>query len=715
MVERDGILWHPVGEGRVVCDACNRRCSIPEGSHGFCYVRKNVGGTLRLSVYGKLAAMQVDPIEKKPFNHFHPGTHVFTVGTISCNWHCHPAGTQVVLADGSTRGVESLRKGDSLWSYDVVGSDMRSAKPKPNVVTEIRTRTAELYAVWWGGTKATQKNSKRKTLITGDHPVLTSAGWRQVADIRAGDFILRVYPQDAAKRTEALKHATFVCKRCGVTASGIQDWAAHRNECYSDQIERGPQRASAQMRMRDRNPMWSPASVMKMKATTRERLRSDPNHGLHRNIERFRKSLHKHPSVGQLILYEILDQLGLHYEPEFKVNPARLLPESQTTYILDAALPDFKLDVEVDGWWHFHDDRNKKRDLVRDATLELNGWRILRIPGSTIYNRADSIRTLIQSTVATPSMKNDKHWVRVNDVRRTGQTTTVYGLECIPNHTYVADGILVHNCTFCQNHAISKETGVYGEDVPPDRVPQLAAENDCEGVGFSYNEPTIFIEYVVDAAREAHRMGKYTVFVTNGYGTVESVRAIRGYVDAVVVDYKGSGEEAFQRRSTMTVSSEPIKETLLELKAQKIHTELTDLIIPQVGEDLDEAKRLCGWLYDNLGPDVPIQFTRFHPDYKMLDIPPTSYELLLKHYQTARRSGLNYAYIGNVPGCAQEHTYCPGCGRVAIERNGFMITGWNLDENYRCRDCGQAIPIEGKRARSFRYRGIEAFYIPDPK
>ena len=124
-----------------MCDACNRRCSIPEGSHGFCYVRKNVGGKLHLSVYGKLAAMQIDPIEKKPFNHFHPGTHVFTVGTISCNWHCHPAGTQITLADGSTKSVESLAKGDALWSYDVTSDDMSKSKPRPNVVTEIRDTT----------------------------------------------------------------------------------------------------------------------------------------------------------------------------------------------------------------------------------------------------------------------------------------------------------------------------------------------------------------------------------------------------------------------------------------------------------------------------------------------------------------------------------------------------------------------------------------------
>jgi len=716
MVDKEAILWHPAEDGRIVCYACNRRCSIPEGSHGFCYVRKNVGGKLYLASYGKLAAMQIDPIEKKPFNHFHPGTHVFTVGTVSCNWHCHPAGTQITLADGSKKNVESLAKGDALWSYDVAGEDMSKATPRPNVVTEIRTRQAELWALWWGGKKATEKKKKRKTLITGDHPVLTRDGWKQVAQLRPGDCILRVWPQATTKRLAAQKTSDFRCKKCGAAVGGVKAWATHRNSCYAEQqVMPESQRAIVRAMMKTRNPMKESAAVEKMKATVAMRLRTDPNYGLHKNIERFRASLHKHPSKAQLILYEVLDDLGIDYEPEFILKPTNLLPDSQTRYILDAALPDLKLDFEVDGWWHYNDERIKKRDAIRDATLKLNGWRVVRISGSSIYNHADDIRQLVTAHLKNLEMVNDKQWVRVLDVKKTGKSTTVYGFECIPSHTYVADGILVHNCLFCQNHAISKETDVYGEDVPPEQIPILAAENDCEGVGFSYNEPTIFVEYVIDAAREAHRKGKYAVFVTNGYGTPESVRAIKGYVDAVVVDYKGSGEELFQRRQTMTVSAEPIKETLLELKAQKIHTELTDLIIPQVGEDLGEAKRLCDWLYDNLGPDVPIQFTRFHPDYKMLEIPSTPYELLLKHHEIAVKAGLNYAYIGNVPGSPQEHTYCPGCHEVVIERHGFMITGWNLDANYRCRGCGHKIPIEGKRASRFRYRGIESFYIPNPQ
>ncbi|HUK75878.1 MAG TPA: hypothetical protein VLU99_08810, partial [Nitrososphaerales archaeon] len=267
MVEKEGILWHPAGGGRIVCDACNRRCSIPEGSHGFCYVRKNVGGKLHLSVYGKLAAMQIDPIEKKPFNHFYPGTHVFTVGTISCNWHCHPAGTRITLADGSTKNVESLVKGDALWSYDVTGEDMSKAKPRPNVVTEIRGRQAELWAVLWGGEKWTEGKKGSKTLITVDHPVLTKSGWKQVASLKPDDYVLRVWAQASKKRIAAQKMSEFECKKCGTKVAGVKDWASHRNSCYSDQQTMPEsQRAIVREMMRTRNPMRDPVAIEKMKA-----------------------------------------------------------------------------------------------------------------------------------------------------------------------------------------------------------------------------------------------------------------------------------------------------------------------------------------------------------------------------------------------------------------------------------------------------------------
>jgi pyruvate formate lyase activating enzyme len=123
-------------------------------------------------------------------------------------------------------------------------------------------------------------------------------------------------------------------------------------------------------------------------------------------------------------------------------------------------------------------------------------------------------------------------------------------------------------------------------------------------------------------------------------------------------------------------------------------------VIPQVGDHIGEARKLSRWLYDNLGPDFPIHFLRFHPDYKMMNLPSTPVKTLEEHCRIAREEGLRYVYVGNVPGHPWEHTYCPECKSIAIKRYGFDITGWNLDDNNRCASCGHQLPIVGKLSSS---------------
>ncbi len=265
-------------------------------------------------------------------------------------------------------------------------------------------------------------------------------------------------------------------------------------------------------------------------------------------------------------------------------------------------------------------------------------------------------------------------------------------------------------CQFCQNHNISKEREIDGKDLMPEQVVQMALDNDTKGIAYTYNEPAIFIEYALDTAKLAHKKGLFNVFVTNGYLTKEAVQAMKGHIDAAVVNYKGNGEQKFANKYEMVVSNEPIKAALLELKKAGIHVELTDLIIPRAGESLDACNELTKWIANNLGSDTPIQFTRFHPDYKMLDYPETSYETLKKHYDMAKRNGLNYVYIGNVPGNPYEDTYCPGCGSVAVDRYAHYIMKWNLTKDNRCKSCGYKIFMDGARPEKFEYREINAIY-----
>lgn len=265
-------------------------------------------------------------------------------------------------------------------------------------------------------------------------------------------------------------------------------------------------------------------------------------------------------------------------------------------------------------------------------------------------------------------------------------------------------------CQFCQNHNISKDKEIEGVEMTPERVVELAIENDTQSIAFTYNEPAIFIEYALDVAKIAHKKGLKNLFVTNGYMTGEAVEQMKGIIDAAVVDFKGSGDQKFANKYEMVQSNEPIKEAILAMKSAGIHVELTDLIIPKVGESLEACDSLTKWLSKEAGKETPIQFTRFHPDYNMLDFPYTPYETLRKHYEMARKNGLEYVYIGNVPGNPHESTYCPKCGSLAIERYGFEIRRWMLDKDNICRNCGKRIFLKGKEPERLAYRGITSLY-----
>lgn len=257
-------------------------------------------------------------------------------------------------------------------------------------------------------------------------------------------------------------------------------------------------------------------------------------------------------------------------------------------------------------------------------------------------------------------------------------------------------------CRYCQNADISQRRKVEGVDLTPQEVARQAASYGCEGIAYTYNQPTIFIEYARDVGKMAHKLGMFNAFVSNGFDTPETVGLMNEFLDCITVDFKGSGETGFVRRYIGVPDAGPIFQTLLELKRKtKIHIEITDLIVPGLGDSLEAAEKLCRFVYDNLGPDTPVHFLRFHPDYKMMDVPSTPLETLEKHYGVGRKAGLRYVYIGNVPGHPAESTYCPGCSRVLIKRLGYEITEYNLDGNNRCRFCGYATPIVGPLSKSF--------------
>jgi pyruvate formate lyase activating enzyme len=257
-------------------------------------------------------------------------------------------------------------------------------------------------------------------------------------------------------------------------------------------------------------------------------------------------------------------------------------------------------------------------------------------------------------------------------------------------------------CHYCQNFDISQRRKIEGQTVTPESIVEITKRYDCQGLAYTYNEPTIFIEFAHDIGVQARKEGLVNIFVSNGYGTPETVRMMKDFLDCITVDIKGSGETNFVRKYIGIANADPVFQTLLEIHNKTdIHVEITDLIVPEVGDNLDAARRLSKWVYDNLGPDTPIHFLRFHPDYKMTQFPPTPVKTLEKCHAAAKSIGLNYAYIGNVPGHPLEHTYCPECGKIVVERYGFDIIGWHLSDKNQCDYCGNRIPIKGQLSKSF--------------
>jgi pyruvate formate lyase activating enzyme len=251
-------------------------------------------------------------------------------------------------------------------------------------------------------------------------------------------------------------------------------------------------------------------------------------------------------------------------------------------------------------------------------------------------------------------------------------------------------------CLYCQNAEISQEHEIQGRWFPPEEAVAWAERFDCDGLTFTYNEPTIFAEYALDLMRAARASGRFANFVTNGYMTPEAVEFIAPYLDAVSIDFKGSGEPGFMRKYISAKGPEPILATMASLQRRKVHVEITNLIVPEVGESDDALRSLAIRVRDDLGPDTPFHLLRFHPDYKMMELPETPVRTLERLYGIAREVGLRYVYLGNVWGHKWEHTYCPDCGSVAVERYGFTIRRWKLDAQNRCRKCGSAIPIVGR-------------------
>ncbi|ADI32315.1 AmmeMemoRadiSam system radical SAM enzyme [Staphylothermus hellenicus] len=262
-------------------------------------------------------------------------------------------------------------------------------------------------------------------------------------------------------------------------------------------------------------------------------------------------------------------------------------------------------------------------------------------------------------------------------------------------------------CKFCQNWVLSQSRydKIFGEPYDPEEVVKLAIENGCQGISYTYNEPTIFYEFMYDTAKLAKKEGLFNTMVTNGYMTPEAIKELGPYMDAATVDFKGGGNKEFYRKFMGVLDPEPIFDSILAMKKEGWWIEITNLVVPKYGDKEEDIRKLARWIVENLGDETPFHLLRFHPDYKLQNLPPTPLETLEKLAKIAMEEGLKHVYIGNVGNHPLENTYCPRCGELVVKRLGFYIVDWRLTKDFRCPRCGYKLNFKGKfwgsRSQSF--------------
>ncbi len=246
------------------------------------------------------------------------------------------------------------------------------------------------------------------------------------------------------------------------------------------------------------------------------------------------------------------------------------------------------------------------------------------------------------------------------------------------------------HCKFCQNWEISQARP---EDyqvsyTPPEEIVRLASHYKSPVIAFTYNEPTVFTEYLTDIARIARERELRSVLISCGVMNKEPLNEMCDVLDAIKIDLKGYSKDFY--RKVCGAELAPVLRSIKQVARRGVHLELVNLVVPTLNDSEPMLRELSDWVVGEVGPDVPVHFTRFHPDYQMLNLPPTPIATLERARAIAMDSGVHYAFVGNVPGHEGNHTYCPSCGRIVIKRTGFFISEMHLKAG-NCEFCGRAI------------------------
>jgi pyruvate formate lyase activating enzyme len=246
-------------------------------------------------------------------------------------------------------------------------------------------------------------------------------------------------------------------------------------------------------------------------------------------------------------------------------------------------------------------------------------------------------------------------------------------------------------CLFCQNWTISQSRPdeVTSYSMQPQDIVESAIKSKCPFVVYTYTEPTVFYEYMIDISKLAREKGLKNGMHTCGYINPEPLKELLKYMDAVNVDLKGFDGEFYKKMGAFAELA-PVLETIKIVQTEGVWLEITNLVVTGLNDDPGKIREMCLWIKDNVGDEVPLHFSRFTPAFRLQNLPPTPVEKLEEAYKIAKDVGLKYVYVGNVPGSPMENTYCPNCKKTVVERVGYEVLENNIAKGL-CKFCGYKI------------------------
>lgn len=247
------------------------------------------------------------------------------------------------------------------------------------------------------------------------------------------------------------------------------------------------------------------------------------------------------------------------------------------------------------------------------------------------------------------------------------------------------------DCKYCQNWQISQIRPEQSRnyDITPEQMVELAKEYDCPSIAYTYSEPVIFYEYMLDTAKVGQKQGVRNVMISNGYILPKPMQELLPYLDAVKIDLKAYTEKFY--KEICDGELKPVLDAIKQIHKDGTWLEIVYLVVPTLNDSETELRGLSTWIYNEIGPDVPLHFSRFHPQYKLKNLPSTPVKTLQTAADIASDCGIKFVYIGNVAGDKRESTYCPECGKLLIRRVGYTILQHNI-KNGKCNSCETPIP-----------------------